>query len=221
MGRPWPGCGPPARSAAGSQLCLHGVLWRPHSCHLPLRGGRSAAPQPGWLIHGPGCPVCVLPTGWIEQALRPALDHPVTLWQVYGDTLRVPAAGLSLLARAMGPTCGMIYPFTDALTSGATGNPRGRWSLRSASETTTPPTSGGPRGADTSAGPDHFSVLCCHADPAGHPCDCRRRDYDGEVGQIDGFIGPAHTSASVIGTGPYVPFAATFRKPVVTAGSEP
>ena len=49
------------------------------------------------MIHGPGCPVCVLPIGRIDQAIRLAREHGVILC-TYADTLRVPASHkLSLL----------------------------------------------------------------------------------------------------------------------------
>ena len=43
------------------------------------------------MIHGPGCPVCVLPIGRVDMAIRLALEAGVILC-TYGDTLRVPAS---------------------------------------------------------------------------------------------------------------------------------
>ena len=68
------------------------------------------------MIHGPGCPVCVLPIGRVDQAIRLALEQGVTLC-TYGDCLRVPASdGLSLLkAKARGGDIRMVYSSADAV----------------------------------------------------------------------------------------------------------
>jgi len=191
-----------------------------HTHAISRYGVEDLLPRNLRLIHGPGCPVCVLPTGRIEQALRLALDHPVTLC-VYGDTLRVPAAGgLSLLkARAMGADVRMIYSATDALTLAQREPARQVVFFAIGFETTTPPTALVVREA-ARLGLTNFSVLCCHVLTPPAIRAIAEGGQDGQVGQIDGFIGPAHVS-TVIGTGPYVPFAATFRKPVVIAGFEP
>jgi len=68
------------------------------------------------MIHGPGCPVCVLPTGRIDGAIRLAQDHGVILC-TYGDLMRVPGSrGTSLLkAKAAGADVRMVYSAMDAL----------------------------------------------------------------------------------------------------------
>lgn len=191
-----------------------------HTHAISRYGVEDLLPRNLRLIHGPGCPVCVLPTGRIEQALRLALDHPVTLC-VYGDTLRVPAAGgMSLLkARAMGADVRMIYSATDALALARREPARQVVFFAIGFETTTPPTALVVREA-ARLGLANFSVLCCHVLTPPAIRAIAEGGPDGEAGQIDGFIGPAHVS-TVIGTGPYAPFAAAFRKPVVIAGFEP
>jgi len=68
------------------------------------------------MIHGPGCPVCVLPIGRIDLAIRLALDRGVMIC-TYGDTMRVPASdSLSLIkAKARGADIRMVYSAHDAL----------------------------------------------------------------------------------------------------------
>ena len=68
------------------------------------------------MVHGPGCPVCVLPIGRVDQAVRLALDCGVILC-TYGDMLRVPGANhMSLMkARTQGADVRMVYSATDAL----------------------------------------------------------------------------------------------------------
>ena len=66
------------------------------------------------MVHGPGCPVCVLPIGRIDQSIRLASERKVTLC-TYGDCLRVPGSdGLSLLkAKAQGPKSLGVDPKKD------------------------------------------------------------------------------------------------------------
>src|SRR5450756_312086 len=68
------------------------------------------------MIHGPGCPVCVLPIGRVDQAIRLAREHAVVLC-TYADTMRIPASdNLTLMrAKAGGADVRMIYSTQDAL----------------------------------------------------------------------------------------------------------
>ena len=172
------------------------------------------------LIHGPGCPVCVLPIGRIDQAIRLVLEHGVTLC-TYGDCLRVPASGgMSLFkARAMAKRSGgqvrMIYSTTEALAFAQQHPDRQVVFLAIGLETTTPPTAVAIRQA-AALGLKNFSVLCCHVltPPA-------MRAILAQPGMaIDGIIGPAHVS-TIIGSQPYGFCAAEFGKPVVISGFEP
>jgi hydrogenase expression/formation protein HypD len=169
------------------------------------------------LIHGPGCPVCVLPIGRIDQAIQLAVTSGAIL-ATYADTLRIPASErLSLLrAKALGADVRMIYSSTDALDIARDNPGRPVVFFAIGFETTTPPTAAAvlkARDLDLR----NFSVLCNHvltpaamhailAAPAGVP--------------LDGFVGPAHVS-TIIGSAPYEPFAADYGKPVVIAGFEP
>ena len=68
-----------------------------HTHAISRYGVTDLLPPAVRMIHGPGCPVCVLPIGRIDQAIQLALDEGVTVCS-YGDTLRVPASeGLSML----------------------------------------------------------------------------------------------------------------------------
>jgi hydrogenase expression/formation protein HypD len=169
------------------------------------------------MIHGPGCPVCVLPIGRIDQAIRLARDHGAILC-TYADCLRVPASEhLSLLkAKALGANVRMVYSTQDALRIARENPDRQVVFLAIGFETTTPPTAVAVKQA-AAEGLKNFSILCNHvltpaamhailAVPAGIP--------------IDGFVGPAHVS-TVIGYAPYEVFANDYGKPVVIAGFEP
>jgi hydrogenase expression/formation protein HypD len=193
-----------------------------HTHAISRHGLAGLLPAAVRLIHGPGCPVCVLPVGRIDQAIELALAHGALLC-TYGDVLRVPASqGLSLLgARARGGDVRMVYSATDALALARAHPQREVVFLAIGFETTTPPTALVIRQA-AREGLGNFSVLCCHVlTPAamGHllaSADTHATD----ALALDGFIGPAHVSV-VIGSAPYEPVAATWRKPVVIAGFEP
>ncbi|MBX3603988.1 MAG: hydrogenase formation protein HypD [Piscinibacter sp.] len=174
------------------------------------------------MIHGPGCPVCVLPIGRIDQAIALALERGVILC-TYGDVMRVPASqSLSLMrAKARGADIRMVYSAADALKLAREHADREVVFLAIGFETTTPPTALVIRQA-AQASVANFSVLCNHVlTPSAitHILESPEVRQYGTV-PIDGFVGPAHVSI-VIGSRPYEHFAAEYRKPVVIAGFEP
>ncbi|MDY0013350.1 MAG: hydrogenase formation protein HypD [Rhodocyclaceae bacterium] len=170
------------------------------------------------MIHGPGCPVCVLPIGRIDMAIQLALARPEVTLCAYGDCLRVPASeGLSLLkAKARGADVRMIYSPADALTLARRQPARQVVFLAIGFETTTPPTALVIRQA-RDEGLANFSVLCNHVlTPAAIVAIL---EAPGGV-KLDGFVGPAHVS-TIIGARPYDVLARRYNKPVVIAGFEP
>ncbi len=193
-----------------------------HTHAIARYGVTDLLPPNVRMIHGPGCPVCVLPIGRVDLAIRLALERGVMLC-TYGDVMRVPASDdLSLLrAKARGADVRMVYSAADALGLARAHPGREVVFLAIGFETTTPPTALVVRQA-AREGLRNFSVLCNHVlTPAAitHILDSP------EVGDyrsvpIDGFVGPAHVSI-VIGYGPYEGFAREYRKPVVIAGFEP
>jgi len=174
------------------------------------------------MVHGPGCPVCVLPIGRIDMAIELALKQGVTLC-TYGDTLRVPASnGLSLLkAKAQGGDIRMVYSTADALRIAQENPEKQVVFLAIGFETTTPPTAVAIKQAKA-LGLKNFSVLCCHVLTPAAISNILESPEVRQLGTVplDGFIGPAHVS-TVIGSRPYEFFAAEYRKPVVIAGFEP
>jgi len=174
------------------------------------------------MIHGPGCPVCVLPIGRVDLAIRLALDRGVILC-TYGDCLRVPASNqLSLLkAKAHGGDVRMIYSPADALKIAAENPSREVVFFAIGFETTTPPTALVIKEA-ARQGLKNFSVLCNHVLTPAAITNILESPEVRQLGTLplDGFIGPAHVS-TIIGSQPYEYFAEEYRKPVVIAGFEP
>ena len=168
-------------------------------------------------VHGPGCPVCVLPIGRIDNAIQLAERENVILC-TYGDMLRVPASGrFSLLkAKAAGADVRMVYSTQDALNIARQQSDREVVFFAIGFETTTPPTAVAIKQA-RAEGLNNFSVFCNHVLT---PAAIRTILESPEPVEIDGFLGPSHVSA-VIGSRPYEVFAEHYQKPIVIAGFEP
>jgi hydrogenase expression/formation protein HypD len=197
-----------------------------HTHAISRYGVTDLLPATVRMVHGPGCPVCVLPIGRVDMAIELALRHGVILC-TYGDCLRVPASdGLSLMKAkaAVGRSGGdvrMVYSSADALKIAQDNPERQVVFFAIGFETTTPPTAVVIRQA-AALGLDNFSVLCCHVLTPAAISNILESPEVRQLGTVplDGFIGPAHVS-TVIGSRPYEFFAEEFRKPVVIAGFEP
>ena len=193
-----------------------------HTHAISRYGLEDLLPSNIVMVHGPGCPVCVLPVGRIDEAIRLAMRPDVTLC-TYADLMRVPASGgTSLLkAKAAGADIRMITSPMDAVLMAEAEPAREVVFLAIGFETTTPSTALSIDLARTKQ-LGNFSVFCNHVltpsairailDTAHLP--------PAERVQIDGFVGPAHVS-TVIGTEPYRALSVQFAKPVVVAGFEP
>jgi hydrogenase expression/formation protein HypD len=210
----------PARSYAFMEFCGG------HTHAISRYGIEDLLPEPVRMIHGPGCPVCVLPMGRLDTAIRLAGDPRLTLC-TYGDMMRVPATGGNSLlkAKAAGADIRMVYSTLDAVRIAEEEPGRQVVFFAIGFETTAPATAQSILLAKRK-GLANFSVFCNHVltppaiaaimagpDPGGGLPDL------GNV-RLDGFVGPAHVS-TVVGTAPFAGVAERFGKPVVIAGFEP
>ena len=191
--------------------------------HAIFRYGlQDLVPDNVRFVHGPGCPVCVLPIGRIDGAMALAEEHGVILC-TYGDMLRVPASGRrSLLkARAEGADVRMVYSTQDALRIARENPGRQVVFFAIGFETTTPPTVVAIKQA-RAEGLGNFSVYCNHVLTPAAIQNILNSPEVREVGSIaiDGFLGPSHVS-TIIGSQPYEFFAEEYQRPVVIAGFEP
>ncbi len=173
-------------------------------------------------VHGPGCPVCVMPPSRIDLATELAKVEGVILCS-YGDLLRVPnSEGKSLLSlRAEGSDIRMVYSCLDVLRIAEENPDKEVVFFAIGFETTTPQTALLIKRAK-SLGVKNLSVVCNHViTPAAiqHILNAPEIREIGRV-RIDAFIGPGHVSV-IIGTRPYEYFAEEFQKPVVISGFEP
>ena len=174
------------------------------------------------LIHGPGCPVCVLAVPRLDAAIELARRSDVTLVS-YGDMLRVPASRRQSLlkARAQGADVRMVYSAAESLEIAAAHPTRQVVFFAIGFETTTPATAFIVREAQR-LNLSNFSVYCNHVVTPAAILSILDSPEVREWGQVrvDGFIGPSHVSA-VIGSRPYEYFAEEYQRPVVIAGFEP
>jgi hydrogenase expression/formation protein HypD len=191
--------------------------------HAIFRYGiQDLLPSAIHMIHGPGCPVCVLPVGCIDNAIELAKCPNVILCS-YGDMMRVPGSEKETLlsVKSAGYDVRMVYSCLDALTLARDNPNREIVFFAIGFETTTPPTALAIQTAERE-GLKNFSVFCNHVlTPAAISSILESpivRDY-GTI-PLDGFIGPAHVS-TVIGSRPYTYFAEEYQSPVVIAGFEP
>jgi hydrogenase expression/formation protein HypD len=167
------------------------------------------------LIHGPGCPVCVLPMGRIDDGLAMAERSDVML-TAFGDMMRVPGTnGSPLHRKAQGMDVRIVYSPIDALKLAMSRPDRHVIFFAIGFETTAPSTAFTLLRA-RALGVHNFSVFCNHVTivPA------IRAILDSPDMRLDGFIGPGHVS-TVIGCRPYEWIAKNEGKPIVVSGFEP
>ncbi len=185
-------------------------------------GVQELMPDNVTFVHGPGCPVCVLPIGRIDNAIGLVEAHDVILC-TYGDMLRVPASGRNSLlkVKAAGGDVRMVWSTQDALKIARENPDRQVIFFAIGFETTTPPTAVAIKQAKAER-LENFSVFCNHVlTPAAMQNILDSPDVrDLEKVAIDAFLGPSHVS-TIIGTRPYEFFAEEYHKPVVIAGFEP
>jgi hydrogenase expression/formation protein HypD len=183
-------------------------------------GVKDILPPQIRMVHGPGCPVCVLPIGRIDMAIELSKKENLILC-TYGDVMRVPGSGRVSLqqAQAKGSDIRMVYSTMDALQIARENPDKEIVFFAIGFETTAPPTAVALQMAEKED-LSNFSVVCNHVlTPAALSAILAVAEQDGGV-DIDGFIGPSHVS-TVIGTKPYQYFVDKYQKPIVVGGFEP
>jgi hydrogenase expression/formation protein HypD len=186
-----------------------------HTHTIYRHGIEHLLPTSVELVHGPGCPVCVIPMGRIDDAIAVA-QTPGVIFTSFGDMMRVPGSKGSLLgAKAQGADVRIVYSPLDALRI-ATENPEREVVFFAVGfETTAPSTAATVLRARADA-VENFSIFSNHV-VIGPPL---RAILESPDLSLDGFIGPGHVS-TVIGQRPYRFVAEKYHKPLVTAGFEP
>ncbi len=167
------------------------------------------------LVHGPGCPVCVIPMGRVDDGIAVARE-PEVIFACFGDMLRVPGAHGTLLdAKAEGADVRMVYSPLDALRIARDNPERTVVFFAIGFETTAPSTALTLRRAKDE-GLENFLCLCNHVTIVPP----LRALLESPDLQLDGFIGPGHV-ATVVGARPFEFIPADYAKPIVISGFEP
>jgi hydrogenase expression/formation protein HypD len=208
-----------AREIAG--LCEPGRSYKfmevcgGHTHTIYKHGIEDYLPPAITLVHGPGCPVCVIPMGRVDDAMHIASQPDVTLTS-FGDLMRVPGGSGSFLdAKARGADIRMVYSPLDALKI-ARANPGRRVVFMAIGFETTAPSTALTVLRAAAERVTNFSIFCNHV----MILPAIKAILDSPDLRLDGFLGPGHVS-TVIGCDPYRFITRDFARPLVVAGFEP
>ena len=186
-----------------------------HTHSIFRYGLKDLIPEAVEFVHGPGCPVCVLPMGRVDDCLAIA-RQPEVIFTTFGDAMRVPGSQGSLLqARAEGADVRMVYSPLDALALAQAHPDRQVVFFALGFETTMPSTAMTVLEAER-LGVRNFSLFCNHITIV----PTIKAILDSPGMGIDGFLGPGHVSV-VSGTAPFEFIAQQYRRPPAISGFEP
>src|ERR1700735_3929875 len=186
-----------------------------HTHTIYRHGIEHVLPPSVELVHGPGCPVCVIPMGWVDDAIAIA-RQPGVIFTSFGDMMRVPGGDGSLLqAKAEGGDVRFVYSPLDALKLAEENPDRQVMFFAVGFETTAPSTALTllQARADTVSNFSWFSTPVPIVPPL-------RAILESPDLRLNGFLGPGHVS-TVVGQRPYRFVPAEYGLPLVTAGFEP
>lgn len=186
-----------------------------HTHSIYKHGLQDLLPENVELVHGPGCPVCVIPMGRIDDAMSLARE-PDVIFATFGDMMRVPSSSGSLLdAKADGADIRFVYSPLDALRLARERRDRTIVFFAVGFETTAPSTAATLLRA-RDEGIDNFAIFCNHVTiiPA------IKAILDSPDMRLDGFVGPGHVS-TIIGLRPFDFIPRRYGKGVVVSGFEP
>ena len=186
-----------------------------HTHAIYKHGLQDLLPPNVELVHGPGCPVCVIPMGRIDDAIAIART-PNVIFATFGDMMRVPSSTGSLLdAKAEGADVRFVYSPLDALALARRHRDRDVVFFAVGFETTAPSTAATLLRA-RDEGLENFSIFCNHV----LIIPGIKAILDSPGMQLDGFIGPGHVS-TIIGLRPFAFIPRDYHLPLVVSGFEP
>jgi hydrogenase expression/formation protein HypD len=186
-----------------------------HTHTIYRHGIEHLLPASVELVHGPGCPVCVIPMGRVDDAMSLA-EHPAVIFTTFGDMMRVPGSRGNLIeAKARGADVRFVYSPLDALKI-AVDNPSKEVVFFAVGFETTAPSTAVTLVRAKQLGVKNFTVFCNHVTIVP-PI---KAILDSPDLRLSGFLGPGHVS-TVVGTRPYRFVSEVYGKPMVVAGFEP
>ncbi len=184
-----------------------------HTAALYRSGLRDLLPEGIQLLSGPGCPVCVTPTSYIDKLVSLSLT-PGTCVLSFGDMLAVPGSKGSLLgARALGGRCDFFYQPEDVLEL-AVRAPQTKFILAAVGFETTAPVWAALAREILDQGLTNIKFLTAlKTMPQVLDVLCQTTD-------IDGFLCPGHV-AVITGSECFRPLSVRYHKPMVVGGFTP
>ncbi|EID53451.1 hydrogenase formation protein HypD [Saccharomonospora xinjiangensis] len=186
-----------------------------HTHTIYKHGIADYLPEQVSLVHGPGCPVCVIPMGRIDDAIHIASLDDVIMTS-FGDMMRVPGSGGTFFdSNSEGTDIRMVYSPLDSLRIARQNPDKQVVFMAIGFETTAPSTAMTVLRAQRE-GIENFSVFCNHVTIIPGI----KAILDSPDLRLDGFLGPGHVS-TVIGCRPYEFIPRDYAKPLVVAGFEP
>ena len=186
-----------------------------HTHSIYRYGVDDLLPENVELVHGPGCPVCVIPMGRVDDGIAIARE-PGLIFTCFGDMLRVPGSNGTLLdAKAKGADIRMVYSPLDALRI-ARENPDREVVFFAIGLLSTAPSTALTLKRARQEGLENFSCVCNHVTIVPP----LRALLESPDLRLDGFVGPGHV-ATVVGARPFQFIPADYRRPLVIAGFEP
>jgi hydrogenase expression/formation protein HypD len=187
-----------------------------HTHSIYRYGVQDYLPDSIELVHGPGCPVCVIPMGRVDDGAAIAESDDGVILTCFGDLMRVPGGNGSFLdSKARGADIRVVYSPLDALRI-ARDNPDRQVVFYAIGFETTAPSTALTLQRARADRQTNFSVFCNHVTivPA------MKAILDSPDLRLDAFIGPGHVS-TVIGCRPYEWVPLDWGMPVVVSGFEP
>lgn len=186
-----------------------------HTHSIFRYGLEELLPKKIELVHGPGCPVCVLPMGRVDDCVSIA-EHPDVIFTTFGDAMRVPGSKKSLQqAKAEGCDVRMVYSPMDALQLARKYPEKKVVFFGLGFETTMPSTALTLKQAKQE-GITNFFLFSNHITII----PTIKAILDSPDMYIDGFLGPGHVSM-VIGQAPYEFISTQYNRPLIISGFEP
>lgn len=203
------------RLAAGDRTYKFMEVCGGHTHTIYRHGLEHLLPATVELVHGPGCPVCVIPMGRVDDAMWLAEQDDV-IFTCFGDMMRVPGSRGSLLeAKARGADVRFVYSPLDALKL-AVEHPGKQVVFFALGFETTAPSTAVTLLRARALGLTNFSVFCNHVTIVPP----LKAILDSPDLRLDGFLGPGHVS-TVVGNRPYRFVPEVYGLPIVVAGFEP
>ncbi len=186
-----------------------------HTMALSRFGLRKVLPPEVRLVSGPGCPVCVTPSGYLDQAIALA-RRPEVILASFGDLLRVRGSRQSLEeARAEGGDVRVVYSVLDALELARTNPERAVVFLAIGFETTAPTDAAAVAQAEDEGIANFYLLTELKVMPPPMRALLEAPDV-----RVDGFLLPGHVSA-IVGWGAFRFLPEEYGAACAVAGFEP